>query len=374
MKILIDFTQIPLEKAGVGVYALNQLNEICRLDGKNFYYVLAQDDEKSLDFTNCDNFKIIKVKSSLFRRFVLRSLLEQIYIPYLALKYKIDIVHSLHYSFPVFLHAKKVVTLPDMTVFKMPKRHLISKVLWFRSFIYMAAFLADKVICISRSTQKDFLEKFNFAEKRTQVIYLGKSSLFRPDLTAEEMRQVREKYRINSNYLLYLGTIEPRKNIKNIILAFNKFLEEGNDYQLVIAGKKGWGFEEIFSLVEELHLNSKVVFTGFIDEKDKPYLICGAKIFIYPSIYEGFGIPVLEALACGVPTITSNISSLPEVAGDAALFVEPSSVDDIYSKINKLLNDRALYTQLKQRAVEQASKFSWEKTAQDTIRVYNSLQ
>ncbi len=375
MKILIDFSQIPLEKVGVGVYASNLLAKISQLDQKNNYYVLMQDDEDLASaIKNNKNFKIIKVKSQFFRKFILRCFLEHIYIPYLAIKYKITLIHSLHYSFPVLAFTKKVVTVHDLTFFKFPESHTFIKRHYFRSFIYLAAFFADKIITDSNSTSMDFLQRFKINSQRIKTIYLGKDELFKPNLDESKIEAVKSKYNITKDYFLFLGTIEPRKNIKNLILAFDKLLKENNNYQLVIAGKKGWDYEGIFSLVEELHLGSKVIFTGFIDEKDKPYLICGAKIFIYPSIYEGFGIPVLEALACGVPTITSNISSLPEVAGNAAMLINPLNMEELYSSIKKLLNDDGIYTQLRHHSIEQARKFSWEKTAQETIGVYNSLK
>ncbi len=142
----------------------------------------------------------------------------------------------------------------------------------------------------------------------------------------------------------------------------------------MIAGKKGWYFDEVMDLPRKLGLAEEVIFSGFIDEEEKSYLLSGAKIFLYPSLYEGFGIPVLEALACGVPTITSNVSSMPEIAGDAALLIDPANPEEIYSAIKRLIDDKGLYLSLKQKSVEQAKKFSWENTALGTLAVYNSLQ
>ena len=165
-----------------------------------------------------------------------------------------------------------------------------------------------------------------------------------------------------------------RKNIKNLILAFEKINRDNHNYQLVIVGKRGWHCNDVFDLAKKLSLNGKVLFTGFIDEEEKPYLLNGSKAFIYPSIYEGFGLPVLESLACGVPTITSNVSSLPEIAGDAALLIDPTNSDELYSNIKKLLTDPDLCKELKRKSLIQAQNFSWKKTAQWTIDIYSSLQ
>lgn len=373
MRILIDFMQIPVQKVGVGVYALNLISKIYEIDRENTYYLFVQDDDDSFDFIKDDHFKLIKVKSKFFRKPSLIVLLGQVYIPYLALKYKIDIVHSLHYIFPIFVFAKKVIVIYDMTFFNCPQYHVPAKVYFFRFFIYLASFLADRIVADSKSSLDDFLQKFKVDRKKTRVIYLGKSELFNPDLNTTRIENIKNKYKTGEKYLLFIGTIEPRKNIKNLILAFHRFSLENNDYKLVIAGKKGWYFQEVFRLPEKLGLNEKVIFTGFIDEEDKPYLIAAAKIFIYPSMYEGFGLPVLESLSCGVPTITSNISSLPEIAGDAALLINPASVDELYLNIKRLLSDEVLYARLKRKSIEQAKKFSWEKTAQETLEVYRSL-
>lgn len=372
MKILIDFTQIPIQKAGVGTYALNLVLKIPAIDKENTYYLLIQDDEKSFDSIGNQRLKLIKLKSVFFRRFILRSIMEQFYISYLVLKHKIDIVHSLHYSFPIFLKAKRVVTIHDMALFKFPDKHLFIKVYYFRFFIYLASKLADKVITVSKSTLNDFSSKFNVDKGKVVSIYHG-ANMNSDNLDQVKNNFVKRRYALPEKYFLFLGTIEPRKNIRTLLLAFHKFLEENDEYYLVIAGKKMKYFNDTFQLIEKLQIENRVILTGYIDEDEKPYLISGAKIFIYPSLYEGFGISVLEALACGIPTITSNTSSLAEVAGDAAVLIDPLNADELYFNIKRLLNDEALCNQYKKKAIEQAEKFSWEKTAKETIDVYASL-
>lgn len=373
MKILIDFTQIPVEKVGVGIYALNLVSKIYGMDMDNTYFVVIQDDDACLDFMQSSRIKVIKVQSRLFRNHFLMILAEQICIPYFAWKYKIDVVHSLHHSFPLFTKAKKVVVIHDLTFFKCPQYHRPSRKYFFRCFNYLASFFADRIIADSKSSLNDLLQLFRRALGKSSVIYLGKDDSFRPDLDNARIEIIKNKYACAGKYILFLGTLEPRKNIKSLILAFHKISQEFTDYKLVIAGKKGWYYKEILLLPKELNLEEKIIFTGYVDELDKPFLIAGAEIFVYPSMYEGFGIPVLEALACGVPTITSNVSSLPEVAGNAALLVNPSNIEELYISIKRLISDKLLYARLKQLSIEQAGKFSWEKTARETIGVYNSL-
>ena len=373
MKILIDFTQISTQKAGVGVYALNLVKHLSMIDDDFHCYVLVQDDDVSLDDIHGGTISIIKIRSRIFRIFILRILLEQLYIPYLVFRLGINVVHSLHYSFPLFVMAKKVVTVHDMSFFKYPELHEPIKVAYFKAFIKMSSLLADKIICVSASTRKDYVSKFEAASNKTNVVYHACSNEFTPDIDNSAVSRVKIKYGIDSEYFLFIGTLEPRKNILAIIRAFDRFNNQNGHYKLVIAGKKGWHYDDIFTLVQRLGIADRILFTGFVHETEKPSLLVGATAFIYPSIYEGFGIPVLEALACGTPTVTSNVSSMPEVAGDAALLVDPENSDEIFIAINKIVNDPNLRRELKMRSLQQAEKFSWMKTAKETYAVYKDL-
>ncbi len=373
MNILIDFSQIPKQKVGVGVYALNLVKQIAKLDLENSYYILVQDDEHSLDSSERNNFKLINIQSKIFRKVIFRLLLEQWLIPYIIIKKKIDIVHSLHYSFPLItFRAKKVVTIHDMTFFKFPKYHQIIKRYYFSFFIHLVARMADKVISLSESTLRDFISLTSARKDKVSVVHLG-VDWATSSFPRERAELVKKKYGIDGKYLLFVGMIEPRKNVGNLILAYDKLLKVNKDYHLVIVGKKGWGYRKVFNLIDDLRLHDRITFTGFVEEEDKPFIIRDAKIFVYPSMYEGFGIPVLEALSLGIPTITSNVSSLPEITGGAALLVDPANVDELYLGIKRLLEDETLYQELKKKAVLQARKFSWMKTAQKTIELYRCV-
>ncbi len=373
MKVLIDFTQIPLQKVGVGVYALNLISRLHEIDRSNSYYIFVQDDDSSLDHLRRAGFTLVRVRARWFRKMIFRFFLEQFYIPYFAVRRGIDVIHSLHYSFPLLpCGASKVVTVCDMTFFRFPASHIPLKRYYFRSFIRLVALFADTVIAISRSTLDDFRAQFPSWKGKGVVVYLGRDSTFNAGISAGEREAAMEALRICGEYILFVGTIEPRKNVRNLILAFSILSREYPGLRLVIAGKKGWYYKEVFELVEELGLRGSVIFTGFIDEKIKPGLISGARLFVYPSIYEGFGIPVLEALSCGVPTVTSRVSSMPEVAGSAAEFADPYSPDDIYSVMKKVLSDEGLYRRMKKESVIQAAKFDWNSTARETIAVYSA--
>jgi glycosyltransferase involved in cell wall biosynthesis len=182
------------------------------------------------------------------------------------------------------------------------------------------------------------------------------------------------KYSLPEKYLLYLGTIEPRKNIPAIIRAFHLFSQKDKQgYKLVIVGKKGWMFQEVFELVKSLELQEKVVFPGYVAEEDKPFLYAGADIFLFPSLYEGFGMPPLEAMACGVPVITSNTSSLPEVVGDAGIQTDPMDLDAISKAILDLTTDPILHQTLAAKGLQRAKGFTWEDSVKKLLNVYKMI-
>jgi glycosyltransferase involved in cell wall biosynthesis len=371
MNILLDYSQIPKQKVGVGVYAENLLKNICKYDKKNKYFVLIQNDEALEGVPHFESMTFIRLPNKIFRIFAFRLLMEQFYIPFLVLRKNINLVHSLHYSFPLFtFKAKKVVTIHDLTFFLYPELHEPFKRFYFRFFIRLSVYLCDKIICVSESTKKDLVSRFSRSSNKIEVIPLGNDNRFCVNLDRNEIVRVKKKHNISNEYILFIGTLEPRKNIINLIHAFYKIHKIEKKYQLVIVGKKGWYFQSIFDLVTKYNLSDSIIFTGFIDEEEKPFIISGAKIFVYPSIYEGFGIPVLESIACGVPTITSNISSLPEVVGDAALLIDPLDETSIFQAINELLNNTALRNDLITKSLTQAKKFSWENTTLKTINRY----
>lgn len=374
MRVLIDCTSITRNKAGVGVYAKNLVDELTRLQHGPRYFVLVQDDDPDLDFSGRPNVTMIRVRAGLFRKLPLRFLLEQLLLPCLLVMHRIDVLHSLHYSFPLIrFGTKQVVTLHDMTFFNMPEAHERIKVIYFRFFIRADVRFADKVVFDSHSSLSDCTTRLGPVRGTSAVVHLGKSEAFHTGLAPDEIRRVREKYGLSADFILFVGTIEPRKNLSRLVSAFAGMCGGHPSLLLAIAGMRGWMYDGLMETVRNLNLHSRVVFTGFVPEEEKPFLISAAKVFAYPSLYEGFGIPVLEALACGIPTVTSNVSSLPEVAGNAALTVDPYSVAELTSALERLVSEAPLRDQLAREALRQAAKFTWTKTAIMTREAYTDV-
>jgi glycosyltransferase involved in cell wall biosynthesis len=185
---------------------------------------------------------------------------------------------------------------------------------------------------------------------------------------------VREKYRLPEQFILYLGTIEPRKNVAGLLHAYRRLLDRGDTtLDLVVAGRKGWLYEPVFQAVRELGLEERVHFTGWVAGEDAPALMNSAQVFVYPSLYEGFGLPPLEAMACGTPVVCSNAASLPEVVGDAAILVNPLETNEMADAIARVLSDPARRQEMCAKSIAQAARFTWERAARETLQVYERV-
>lgn len=385
MMIAFDLTQIPVDKTGVGIYALHLVEKICRLnreDNRFRFVFFVQDDDRELieliETVKTGDSLLIPVKSKRFRKLFFRFIFEQVLMPRRCRKLGVDVIFSFHYTMPYFTSIRRVVMVPDMTFYLFPQLHQWVKVLYFRTLIPLSLRRAHKVITISQSTRNDILERFpRLDSHKIQVTYLG-VDLPAHDGNPDNDLNVLTKFGLQAReYYLFVGTLEPRKNIPGIVRAFDSVRKadphENHHFKLVIVGKKGWFYNEIFQAVKESGLEDQVVFTGYTDESEKQALLRQAFLFIYPSFYEGFGIPVIEAMGAGVPVITSNVSSLPEVAGDAALIVPPQHWHEIASAILKLQLNIELYQTLSQRGRERAGEFTWENTAKETLKLFRNI-
>lgn len=233
---------------------------------------------------------------------------------------------------------------------------------------------ADKIITYSDSTKKDVIEFLNINEKKISVIPLGVEEKFKP-ASEKEIKKIKADLGLPDNYIITLGTLQPRKNLEALIDAFARLKKDkAIPHKLVVVGEEGWNNERLLTKLDRLDIAEDIVITGFIEDNQLPSLYSGATALVYPSLYEGFGLPVLEAMACGVPVACSNTSSLPEVAGEAALLFDPTDVDQIYSSMQELLSDDRLRNNLSEVGIKRARHFTWEKTAKQTLSLYNTLK
>jgi glycosyltransferase involved in cell wall biosynthesis len=231
---------------------------------------------------------------------------------------------------------------------------------------------AQKVFTISTASKNDIMKFYNKKNNDVIVTHLGIKAID-TDITKKSMEEIQKKYNLSKNYFLFVGTLQPRKNITRLIEAFALLKNKYSEITLVIVGRKGWKYDEIIEAPTKYNVTDSVLFLDFVPDEDLPSLYANAIAYVLPSLYEGFGLPVLEAMEYDCPVITSNISSLPEAGGEAALYVNPENVIDISDKMEKLLSDEELRKNLIKKGHEQIKKFSWEKTAKETLAVLEAV-
>jgi len=297
---------------------------------------------------------------------------EQFVLPVLSRTLRLDVLHSPMHVLPVVCPTASVVTVLDLTFMRYPEAFPRHQRMYLEYATRRAVAKADAVIAISDCTRADVINQLHGDPDRVFTIPLAADDSFRP-ATVKEVAEIRRRYGVGETSVLYLGTLEPRKNIPALLEAFRQVrTDHDGDCRLVLGGGKGWYYRDVFRRVEELGLKDDVVFTGYVSQEDLPVLYSSATVFVYPTLYEGFGLPPLEAMACGTPVITSNTSSLPEVVGDAGVMVNPLSVDEISQAIHTVLSREDLRREMSAAGLERAKRFSWKETAGQTLKVYAS--
>jgi glycosyltransferase involved in cell wall biosynthesis len=267
-----------------------------------------------------------------------------------------------------------VITVFDLSVLLFPGYHPWVRERVFNEGIARSAARADAIIVISQHTKRDVVKHLGVPQGKIHVVLCAAAARFRP-LPSMELDRVLSKYNLEAGkYLLCVGNVEPRKNLVRLVESYDLLRRSvGMQHPMVIAGGQGWHNSPIYRKVEELGLRQAVRFLGYVPDDDLPPLLNGALLFVYPSLYEGFGLPPLEAMACGTPVVTSNTSSLPEVVGDAALTVDPYDVEGLTKAMEQLLTDQELQNEMRTRGLARAKLFSWERAARETLKVYEEV-
>ncbi len=370
MIIGIDGNEANIEhRVGVNVYAFELLTIISKLqeNWKNKYTIIVYLKRDPLPDMpkETENFKY-KILSG-GKIWILTRL-----TPYLLPNPdKLNIFFTPSHYLPPILSIPTVCSIMDLGFLKFSEQFKKYDFWQLKYWTARSLHVAKRVIAISESTKKDILRHYPNLSVKIDVTHLAyDKTKFNLKISNKDVRLVKEKYHIRKNYILFLSTLKPSKNIEGLIEAFNLVRKDFKDLSLVITGKKGWLFESIYEKVKKLNLESKVIFTDFIQEDDKPALIKGAKLFCLPSFWEGFGLDVLNAMACGVPCVLSDRGSLPEVGGKLALYVDPQNPNSIAMEIKKVLSMKKVeYNKLSKNSAKWAQKFDWEKTAKETLIV-----
>ncbi|MCK4649383.1 glycosyltransferase family 4 protein [bacterium] len=376
MKIAIDVRPTVGQFAGIGKYTYNLVREIAKLDRENEYLLYSfflkpfSSNIKEIAKSH-PNFSL---KASRIPGRLMRFFWDYLKIPIEPFLGKVDVLHVTDYLMPQVRKAKLVVTIHDVTPLSLPQYHNRYTRTYIRNKLLSIAERADRIIAVSENTKRDIMSSLSIPESKIKVIYEAIDESYHPIEDIKFLDRIRKRYTLPDKFILHVGTIEPRKNITRLIKAFATLKKmKSLKHKLVIAGQKGWRYDDIFREVKDLDLESEVIFIGYVSEEDLPGLYNAAQVFVYPSLYEGFGLAPLEAMACGTPVICSNTSSLPEVVGDAANVVDPYNTDEMARAIGEVLTDGKLRQEMGAKGLKRASLFSWKKAARETLSVYRDL-
>ncbi|MFQ5811966.1 MAG: glycosyltransferase family 4 protein [Anaerolineae bacterium] len=373
MRIGIDYTAAVRQGAGIGRYTRELVRSLAELNRSHDYVLFAAaGGQRPVDAGWPPNFQMRSVPLSdralaiLWHRLRLPLWVELV-------TGRVDIFHSPDFVLPPVRRAKTLVTVHDLSFIRYPQCADANLRAYLNQVVPRSVHRADLILADSQSTKDDLVELLGVAPDRIEVVYPGVEKRFRPIEDQAHLEEVRKRYNLPPRFALGLGTLQPRKNFTRLIEAYSLLVTRHPSLQLVIAGGKGWLYEEIFASVERLGLEEKVIFPGFVADEHLPALYNLAELFVFPSLYEGFGLPPLEALACGTPVITSNASSLPEVVGEAGPMVEATDVEALAEAMKRVLEDDALQERMIAKGMKQAGKFTWEKTAAKLLSLYEAI-
>lgn len=379
MRIGIDYTSAAHQGAGIGRLTRNVVRALAEVDQENEYTLLVQGrrlpyppgtphPRNTASGIPSANFREVRtwIDEHWWNRIWHRARLP---IDVEWLVGQVDLFHSPDFTLPPMRSGtKSIVTIHDLSFLRLP--HCFERALleYLTSNVPRAVQRADWVLADSENTRQDVIELLGVAEERVTVLYPGVEPRFRSIDDAQLLSSIQEKYVLPPRFILSLGTIQPRKNYAGLIRAFARLSMD--DLSLVIVGGRGWLYEDIFSQVQALGLEGRVFFPGFVDDADLPAVYNLAEAFALPSLYEGFGIPPLEAMACGTPVVVADNSSLPEVVGDAGLLVDVHDTESLAEALACLVQDTALRQTLVERGLVRARRFTWPGAARTLLETY----
>ncbi|MBE2233791.1 MAG: glycosyltransferase family 4 protein [Anaerolinea sp.] len=370
MRIAIDARIAHYTSAGIGQYAVHLAQALARLDQAN-QYVLLQSRKDQRTLVDEPHVQRQGLWTPSHHRWEQGALAVEFRFRPTLRRLKIDLLHSTDFIPPLHLRGfKSVITVHDLAFLRWP-HFLTEESARYYGQVEGAVERADHIIAVSESTQNDLVKLLGAPADKITVVYEAADPLYRPMARAEALAALRGKYPLPDEFVLFVSTIEPRKNIVTLLHAYRRLLDAYKlDVGLVLAGATGWLSDQIFETVEQLDLQRHATFLGRVPNGDLACLYNLARCLAHPALYEGFGLTPLEAMACGTPVVVSNVSSLPEVVGDAALLIDPNSPEELAVALQRVLTDETLSASLRAKGLARARTFSWERTAEETLAVY----
>jgi len=373
MRIGIDARFYGPGAKGLGRYVEKLLQYLDKIDQENEYIV----------FLRKENFEKFQPSSPNFKKIIADfrwySLAEQIKMPLLTKKYNLDLMHFPHFNVPLFYRGKFVVTIHDLILTRFPTERASTlgpalykfKHLLYKLVIKQAVKKARKIITVSNFSKKDIENNFPFAKGKIEVTYEATSD-FKKTQAQINSSDFFKKYEFKPPYILYVGNAYPHKNLERFIKAYKSLIKKQDTPYFVLVGKIDYFFRRLKKYVKEVELSKRVKFLGYVTDEELKFLYQNAKIYVFPSLIEGFGLPPLEAMSQGLPVLSSNRSCLPEVLGEAAQYFDPKNINDMAQKLSNLLNNQKTREVMRQRGYQQVKKYQWPKLARKTLKIYKS--
>jgi len=361
---------IPGKVGGTEIFARNIITELSNLDKINTYFLYLNDENMSLFEGLPKNFKIVHCKFNAIKRFK-RVIWEQLILPFQCYFNKLDVLHSLGYTAPILTHCPKVTSIYDLNYHFFPEDFTIVNLFVFKILIPLVAFTSKKIVVHSYKTKRDMISVFKLPASKIVVEYGGVSSNFYKNYTKKQVIDKLKKYKVPYPFIFSAATSHPHKNLKSLVMAYKYLVNKYNiKHKLLLLGFSGRGQGEIENLLSDEILKDRVIFTGWVDPYDMPYFYKAADIFVFPSLYEGFGLPLVESMAAGVPLITSNASCIPEIVKDGGLIVNTKNHVKLAEAIRKVINNKMLSNKLIKKGVDRSKIFDWSRLAKFNLNLY----
>ena len=367
MRVAIDARK--LHDFGIGTYVRNLLLHLARLDRETDYVVLCQHKDCQFVKKLGENFRAVAEWALPY------SIAEQFRVPMHLRRERVDLFHSPHYVLPPLTPCRSIVTIHDCIHLMFPQ-YLPNRLayLYAKTFLHIASRRSNRILTVSESSKKDIVRLLNVPQEKVTVIYNAIDERFRKEPDEEAVWKVRERYQLHDPFILYTGNIKPHKNLERLIDAFYRLRRNGLTHvRLLIIGDEISKYPNLRRAVHRYQLHKHVRFLGYVSNDLLAVLYRLADVFAFPSLYEGFGLPPLEAMAIGAPVVTSNVSSLPEVVGDAALLIDPLDPDSIADGLRRVLTDSSLREELRIKGFAQARKYSWDRSVSHVRKIYGEV-
>jgi glycosyltransferase involved in cell wall biosynthesis len=366
-KSIIGFDATALEtpqRSGVGNYAAQLLAALmARNDGRHYALLASRP---------LNGHAPLGAAGQIGRTLSNRSAWMQLVAPRIIDQLQPDVCHFTNSIAPLRSSRPIVITLHDMSLFLHANMHPLKSLLVARPIIPLAVRRASAIITVSQHAKEDIVNVLGIDRAKVHVVYEAAAPQYRVIDERAELDRVQNKYHLDRPFVLYVGTIEPRKNLTRLVQAFARIRRPST--QLVLVGQLGWKYRSLLKQIEDMRLGDAIRLIGYVPDEDLPALYNLARVFAFPSIYEGFGLPIVEAMACGTPVLTSNRSSMIELGADAALLVDPLDVESLAVSLAHVLDDTNLRAELHRKGLQRAAQFSWTRAAEETVKVYETVE